>query len=168
MSAELHDLEKRIRRLESQNRRLKWTAVGLLALGLATAAWGQNAKDAVIKAQKFELLDDTGRVRADLSIRNGASALRFIDSDGVNQSVLSGDQFNMYDKQENILATFAKWGIEIGDGHQKTYVRITGREEDRMGELQVNDYRTRTYVVLTAKELAKLRQLDVNSPKRSE
>ena len=168
MTAELKDLEKRIRRLESQNRRLKWSALGLVVLALATAAWGQNAKDAVIKAQKFELLDDTGRVRADLSILNGMSALRFFDSDGVVQSLVSGDQFNIFEKQGDILATFAKWGIEIGDGHQKTFVRISGHEEDRMGKLQLNDYRTKTYVVINPKELAKLRQLDLNSSKRSE
>ena len=166
MSSEFEILDTRIRRLESQNRRLKWSGLALLALALATAAWGQTAKDVAVTAQRFHLLDDAGHVRAELSVLNGEPALRFFASDGVAESVLSGDQFAIYEKQGDVLASFAKNGLEFGDGHEKTYVRISAHEEDRMGKLQLNDYRTRTYVVVTSKELAKLRQLDLNSGKQ--
>ena len=166
MSLELDSLEKRIRRLERQNRLLGWSWLLLIILGLVTAATAQTARDAALRAQKIELHDDTGRLRADLSVVNGAATLRFFDADGVVQSLVSGDQLSLYEKEGDILASFTKEGLEFGDGHQKTYVRISAREEDRMGKLQLNDHRTKTYAVLTAKDLARLHQMDANSPKQ--
>jgi hypothetical protein len=166
MNGEFENLEKRIKRLERQNRLLGWSCFLLIVLGLVTAAGGQTAKDTVIRAQKIELHDDAGRLRADLSMVNGASTLRFFDGEGIVQSLVSGDQLSIYEKEGDILASFTKEGLEFGDGHQKTYVRISAREEDRLGKVQLNDYRTKTYAVLTAKDLAKLHQLDANSPKQ--
>jgi hypothetical protein len=162
MSSESESLDRRIRKLEAQNRRLKWAGIIAVALVLVAAARGQTAKETVVSAQKFELRDDSGHSRAELSIVNGESTLRFIGADGVAQSSVSGDQFAIYEKEGDSVAYFAKDGLEFGDGHEKTYARITAHQDDRMGKLQLNDYRTRTYVVITAKELAKLRQLDVN------
>jgi hypothetical protein len=160
MGSDFESLDTRIRRLEAQNRRLKWFGLMAIALVLATAAWGQAAKETVISAQKFELRDDAGHLRAELSIVNGESALRFFGRDGIAQSAVSGDQFAVFEKEGDTVAYFAKDGLEFGDGHEKTYARITAHQDDRMGKLQLNDYRTRTYVVITAKELAKLRQLN--------
>jgi hypothetical protein len=160
MSSDFQSLDTRIRRLEAQNRRLKWLGLMVIALALATAAWGQT-REAVVSAQKFELRDDAGHLRAELSMVGGQSALRFYSSDGVAQSLVSGDQFTIYEKEGDSVAYFTKDGLEFGDGHEKTYARITAHQEDRMGKLQLNDYRTRSFVVITAKELAKLRQLNV-------
>ena len=163
MNTGLQGLEARMRRLEHQNRFLGWSCFLLIALSLVVAAKSQMPKDSVIKAQKIELHDDGGHLRADLSIVNGAATLRFLDGDGIVQSVVSGDQLSLYEKEGDVLASFTKDGMEFGDGHQKTYVRISAREEDRLGKLQLNDYRTKTYAVLTAKDLARLHQLDANA-----
>jgi hypothetical protein len=162
MKGEFDNLEKRIGRLERQNRLLGWSCFLLIVLALITAARGQTARDAVLRAQKIELHDDAGRLRADISMVDGASTLRFHDANGVVQSVVSGDQLSLYEKEGDILASFTKEGMEFGDGHQKTYVRISAREEDRLGKLQLNDFRTKTYAVVTAKDLAKLHQMDTN------
>jgi hypothetical protein len=77
MSQELEVLEQRIRRLESQNRRLKWLGVLVLALALTTAARGQKTGTIVTQAQKFELRDDAGHLRAELAMLNGEPGLRF-------------------------------------------------------------------------------------------
>jgi hypothetical protein len=164
MNTELERLEARITRLECRNRVLVWSCFLLIAFGLSAAA-SQMPKDSVLRAQKIELRDDAGHLRADLSVVNGNSTLRLFDSDGVVQSLVSGDQFSVFEKEGDILASFSKEGLEFGDGHQKTYARISAREEDRMGKLQLNDYRTRTYAVLTSKDLARLHQMDSNSPR---
>lgn len=163
MNGEFEKLQKRIARLEIQNRFLGWSCFLLIVLGLVVAARGQTVRDAIIRAQKIELHDDAGHLRADLGVVNGAATLRFLDGDGVVQSVVSGDQLSLYEKEGDVLASFTKEGMEFGDGHQKTYVRISAREEDRLGKLQLNDYRTKTYAVLTAKDLARLHQLDANA-----
>jgi hypothetical protein len=165
MSSDFELLGQRISQLEAQNRRLKWFGLMAGILALATAAWGQAEKDTVLRAQKIDLLDDAGRVRAELSLWNGESSLRFYGRDGAAESLLSGDQFNIYEKEGDTVAYFAKDGLEFGDGHEKTYVRISAHQDDRMGKLQLNDFRTRTYVVITAKELAKLRQMDMTGSK---
>lgn len=161
MSSDFEILEKRIKRLEAQNRWLKWAGLIAVALVLLTAARGQGEKVNVVRANKFELVDDSGRLRGELSVVNGESTLRFLGADGVAQSAVSGDEFAIYEKEGDSVAYFAKDGLEFGDGHQKTYARITAHQDDRMGKLQLNDYRTRTYVVINAKELAKLRQMNV-------
>jgi hypothetical protein len=163
MNTELERFEGRMKRLERQNRFLGWSCFLLIVLSLVVAARGQTAKDSVIRTQKIELHDDGGHLRADLSVVNGNSTLRFLDGDGIVQSVVSGDQLSLYEKEGDVLASFTKEGMEFGDGHQKTYVRISAREEDRLGKLQLNDYRTKTYAVLTAKDLARLHQLDANA-----
>jgi hypothetical protein len=153
---EFQILERRIGRIESQNRRLRWLTIALAALALVSTAWGQTAKDAVVKAQKIELRDDAGRMRAELAILNGEPALRFFDNHGIGQSLLTGDQFNIYEPGGEILASFGTEGIQFGDGHEKTFVMLTAHEKDQMGKMRLNDYRTGTYVVVTAQDLAKL------------
>ena len=77
MNEELEVLEQRIRRLESQNRRLKWIGIVLVVLALASTVWAQKPRNVAIQAQKFQLRDDAGRLRAELSMLNGDPALRF-------------------------------------------------------------------------------------------
>jgi len=157
VTSEFQMLEKRIARIESQNRRLKWSAVILACLALTSAAWAQTAKDIVVRAQKLELRDEGGRVRAELAILNGQPALRFFDSHGTGQSLLTGDQFNIYEPGGEILASFGTEGVQFGDGHEKTFVMLTAHAKDQMGKLRLNDYRTGTFIVVTAQDLAKLK-----------
>lgn len=156
MTGELEMLEKRIGRIESYNRHLKWLTIALAVLALAATAWGQAAKDTIVKAQKCELRDNAGRMRAELAILNGEPALRFFGSDGDVQSLLTGDQFNIFQKGGDILASFGKDGLRFEDGNEKTFVTLTAYGKDQMGKLRLNDYRSGTFIVVTAQDLAKL------------
>jgi hypothetical protein len=167
VTEEFEIFEKRIRHLESQNRIFKWLAITLVALGLTTTAWSQKIQNTVIQAQKFELRDDKGRLRAELAIleagkKDEGAALRFFDKDGDVESLLGGNEFAIFKKGEDNQATFRRNGLEFGDGnyHGKTFVTLDAYEEDQSGKLRLNDYRTKTHVVLTPKNLAKLLKLN--------
>src|SRR4051812_7069162 len=112
MHIDFNHLEIRVKRLERQNRRLGWACFLLIVLAVASAARSQRPEDTVTRTQKFELHDDVGHLRADLSIRNGTPTLRFLDSDGVVRSAFSGDQLSLFEKEGDILATFTKDGLE--------------------------------------------------------
>jgi hypothetical protein len=161
MSHEFEILDERIRQLESNNRRLKWLGVALGALLLATTAWGQTARNAVAQAQKFELRDDKGRLRAELSILEGGksdegAALRFFDADGDVESLLNGSVFTILKKRGDNQAVFRKNGLSFGDGRDKTFVTLDAYEEEQVGKLQLNDYRNGTHITVAPKDLAKL------------
>lgn len=156
MNSEFELLEERILRLESQNRFLKWLGLAFAALMMATAAWGQNAKNAVIQAQKIELRDDAGHLRAELAMLNGGAALRFFDQDGEVESLLVGDQFNIFKKKGELQASFASNEVRFEDGHEKVFVVLGAHEEDQKGQLKINDYRHKIYTTITAEDLAKL------------
>src|SRR5690242_10316912 len=96
MNREFEILEVRIRRLESTNHRLKWLALLLVALVATGAVWAQSTKGVVAQAQKFELHDDAGRLRAELAILEGAPTLRFFGGDV--QSLLAEDSFTIFKK----------------------------------------------------------------------
>jgi hypothetical protein len=161
VTSEFEILERRVARIESQNRRLRWLAVAfalaLAALALVTTAYAQAAKELVIRAQKFELHDDTGHSRAELLMLIGEPTLRFLGDDGVAQAILTNDSFTIFQKGGGILASFAKDGLRFEDGHEKTFVMLTAHEKDQMGKLRLNDYHTGTHVVITAQDLAKLK-----------
>ena len=163
MTSEFEILERRVARIESQNRRLRWLAVAFAlavlafgALAVVTTAYAQAAKELVIRAQKFELHDDKGHSRAELLMLIGEPTLRFLGDDGVAQAILTNDSFTIFQKGGDILASFAKDGVRLEDGHEKIFVMLTAHEKDQMGKLRLNDYRTGTHVVITAQDLAKL------------
>ncbi len=156
MSREFEMLDMRIRRLESQNRRLKWLGITLAALAVTTTAWGQTGGNTVAQAQKFELRDEAGRLRGELAILNGRPGLRFFDTDGNVQSLLAQDSFSIFKKGGDNQAVFGKDGLEFGDGQDKTFIMLEAHERDQMGKLRINDYRQNVYGTVTAEDLAKL------------
>lgn len=156
MSPEFEVLEKRIRRLESQNRRLKWFGVVFAALAMATAAWAQKAGSPALQAQKFELRDDAGRLRAELAILEGGPALRFFDEEGDVESLLAGDQFNIFKKRGDLLASFGFNEVRFEDGRGKVFVTLQASQEEQMGKLRMNDYRHKIYAGVTPGDIAKL------------
>lgn len=87
MNQELKDLEQRIRRLESQNRRLKGIGIDLVVFAMSSTVWAQVPKNLAIQAQKFQLRDDAGRLRAELSMLNGS--LRFAFSASMSRPRVS-------------------------------------------------------------------------------
>jgi hypothetical protein len=64
-ATELQEVKKRLSDLETQNRRLKWSGLSLLAVLSAIVLMGQAAPPPqVIEAQRFVLKDAKGNVRA--------------------------------------------------------------------------------------------------------
>jgi hypothetical protein len=161
MNYELEALEKRIARLERQNRRLKCLGFILFALATATATWGQRDKsNVVMEAQKFELRDDAGRLRADLLMLNGEPALRFFDKDETTGgSLLDGHSFTIFRKgggEADIQASFGGAGLSFEGEHNKVYVSLRADEEEQSGKLQLNDYRHKAFAGVTPADLSKL------------
>jgi hypothetical protein len=160
MKHDIEVLEKRIEKLERQNRRLKWLGLALVALTTATAAWGQKDKTVVMQAQKFELRDDAGRLRADLLMLNGEPALRFFDKDeSSGGSLLKGDSFTIFKKgggEADIEATFGAHGLSFEGTHDRVFVSLRTDEEEQTGKLQMNDYGHKTYASVSPGDLAQL------------
>ena len=158
MNHEFEILEMRILRLESQNRRLKWFGIVFAALAMATAAWAQKTASTALQAQKFELRDDAGRLRAELAILEGAPSTAFFAADGDVQSLLAEDSFTIFKKGGDIQAVFAFNGLSFEDGHEKIFVSLKSDEDEQTGKLQLNDYRHKIYASVTPADLPNLRQ----------
>ncbi len=83
-------LEARVRRLERRNRLWSALAFGGLGLFLLSALRPQEES---IAAKRFELVDDTGRLRAALAIDEDGSAGLFVrDTEGRVRASLTQDQ----------------------------------------------------------------------------
>ena len=156
MGYEFEILEARIKRLESQNRRLKWLGIGLVVLAMASAAWGQTTAKEVTQAQKFELRDDAGHLRAELAMLSGGPALRFFDADGDVEALLGSRWFTIFSKSGENLATFRNDGLQFDDAKGNTLVSIDAYQKDQMGKIFLKDVRSGTYLTLTPKDLEKL------------
>jgi hypothetical protein len=89
MTNETRNLIERVERLERQNRSLKRVGLSLLLLLSAIGLMGQAQKNKKVEAERFVLLDEQGRERADLSIRSKGVALVFLDEGGHKQMSLS-------------------------------------------------------------------------------
>jgi len=153
-------LDKRVRRLESQNRRLKWIGMVLVVLTMTSAVWAQKSGNEAMQAQKFQLRDEAGRLRAELSMSNGDPTLRFFGEHEVAESVIDGYSFTIFKKggsEANILASFDSDGLAFEDGKDRQFVVLRADQESQTGELHLNDYRHKAYAAVTATELSKLR-----------
>jgi len=159
MNEELEVLEQRIRRLESQNRRLKWIGIVLVVLGLASTVWAQKPRNVAIQAQKFQLRDDAGRLRAELSMLNGDPALRFFGEHEDAESVVDGYSFSIFKRggsEANIVASFDSNGLAFEDGRDRQFVVLRVDDENQTGKLQLNDYAHKIYAGVTPADLSKV------------
>ena len=156
MDREFEALKRRIQCLESRNRRMKWLGILLTVLVMTTATRGQKAQNVVMQASKFELRDDSGRLRAELAVLEGGTALRFFDAEGNVKSYLADDSFTIFKKGGDIQAVFASNGLSFEDGSDKVFVSLSAHEADQMGKLRINNYRNKIYSTITAEDLAKL------------
>ena len=68
-------LEKRIRRLERWN-------VGLLAVAGLACLMAARGPGRVITAERIDIEDDKGKVRATFGLQEGSPGMRFMDADG--------------------------------------------------------------------------------------
>jgi hypothetical protein len=156
MNHEHDSLERRVEKLESRNRLMKYLGLTFFVLFVSVAARSPKQLDAVAQAQKFELRDAKGKLRAELSLLEGSPALRFFDADGEPQSIVADDSFTVFKKGGDIQAVFGANGLSFEDGHDKVFLTLGGREEDQAGNLRINDYRNKIFLTLTAEDLAKL------------
>ena len=153
-------LEKRMVRIERQNRRLKYWGVVLVAFACAAVAWGRAEGNPPIQAQRFELRDEAGRLRAELSMLNGEPALRFFDKEGSNGgSLLNADAFVIFKKggsDSDIQAAFAADGLSFEGDYNQEFVSLRADREGQTGKLQLNDYRHKVYAGVSPVDLLKL------------
>jgi len=159
MSHEFEALENRIRRLESQNRRLKWLGIVFAVLAMTSVAWGQKSGGVVTQAQKFEPRDDKGRLRAELCILNGDPALRFLGEHEDAESILDGYSFTILKQggtEADILAMFGAHGLSFENGRDHVFVSLRGDEDEQTGKLQLNDYHHKIFAGVTPVDLSKL------------
>ena len=96
LGTEFAILEKRLRRIESQNRRLWWLAILLLVFA-AGVAWGKPETYPVVKARELDLPDSSGRVRGQfIDWGEGAPVLELYGGDTAPSSMLSPNRLGIF------------------------------------------------------------------------
>lgn len=81
-------LENRLVRLEKRNRVLGWLWLATAVLLLAALTVPQLARE-VVRAERYQLTDPSGMVRAELRLDAGAATLELLDESGNVQATLS-------------------------------------------------------------------------------
>jgi len=90
MSLTLEQMESRIARLEARQRAL--VVVGIAGLSLLTlGALAREAPDGVVRARGLEVVDESGQVRAALSLETGYPELVLYDASGTPRASLLQD-----------------------------------------------------------------------------
>ncbi len=86
----IEELSARVERVEQANRRLRAGGIAALVLVAAGAAMGQEPPPPkVIQAEKFEVIDGSGKARASLAANgNGSCSLGLLDTEGVARAGL--------------------------------------------------------------------------------
>jgi len=82
-TSKIQILEKRLVKLERQNRRVKWMGILFIVLAVAVVCMGQTRpKNRLIEGEKFVLKDISGTRRAELVMEPGGPGLVLYDADG--------------------------------------------------------------------------------------
>lgn len=102
-------LERRIVRLERWNRLLGAAVAGLVLLGLAAAAGSGEER----RAGSFQVTDRSGRVRAELGLRDGEVGLFLVDEEGRDRLSAThgaeGTGLFLHDEAGTIRVGVAQW-----------------------------------------------------------
>jgi hypothetical protein len=85
------DLEARIETLEQRARMLFGALLVTTSLALLGAAPSAETAGAPVRATRFELVDAAGRVRGELSMREGAPVFSLLDESGQDRLSLNHD-----------------------------------------------------------------------------
>jgi hypothetical protein len=117
----LEDLQDRLLRLERQNRRFKQLGAVMLAIAAVIVVMGQAPAKKTVEANEFILRDDSGNVRAKLSMVIPAGAapgspvspqLALIDDKGKERVKLDGNYYtpglSLYDSQSRYRGFFGE------------------------------------------------------------
>ncbi len=115
MNSELPDLKNlqdRLLKLESQNRRLKQLGFAALIVVTSLAVMGQAPSPKTVEAHEFILRDDSGNVRAKLSMNEHANPeMVFLDEKGGARIKLEGENGSFYG---GVISVFDSHGQQRG------------------------------------------------------
>jgi hypothetical protein len=158
----LEDIAARLLKLERQNRRFKQLGVAVLIASTSLIAMGQAPSKKIIEANEFILRDDSGKVRARLSmtVPEGAATgfpsvaqLTLSDEKGKNRVAVSGGTssetlsfvqreprsgvpgFSVFDEQGRARGYFIETN---GDGSSVQLLDAKGNAPIRLGLGEVN------------------------------
>ncbi len=133
----MQTLERRLDRVERENRRLKQVGVVVLAVIAAVMLMGHGAPRKVAKvveAEKFVLRDADGRVRGRLHTKpDGTAGLSLLDKGGTRRIALSvspkGSGFEVYEKTGPLrallgLASDGTVGLVLNDKLEKRSIAL--------------------------------------------
>lgn len=102
-------LERRIVRLERWNRLLGAAVAGLALLGLAAASGSGEG----LRAGSFQVTDRSGRVRAELGLRDGEVGLFLVDAEGRERLSATHDAEGtglfLHDEAGTVRVGVAQW-----------------------------------------------------------
>lgn len=124
------NLEKRLARLETENRRLKWWGLAAIVL-LGALGLNQGTPD-VIQARAFEVVDEAGSVRASLALtapQSGPELALYSEGEAKTRARLSlpgwGPEFVLFDALDVPGATLRNSSLDLkGEGLQGGKSRI--------------------------------------------
>jgi len=85
------NLESRIETLEKRTRLLLGALLVTMGLALLGAAPSADPENGTVRATRFELVDTEGRVRGELSLREGAPVFSLLDETGQDRLSLNHD-----------------------------------------------------------------------------
>lgn len=129
------DLERRVRRLERLNLGL---AMALAATGVVLLTAAASPPETV-RATRFELVDDTGRVRAELRSTAEGTGLYVMDEEGTDRASL------LYNQEETAMYLRDQAGdIRVGAAqyaHGGGGFALHGEEARGATVLYMNDFR---------------------------
>ena len=113
------DTEKRLKRLEASNMRLKYVlaAVCALVLALGSLAAAQAPGDGIeaVRARRFVLLDPEGRKRAALSMQDGSPELVMRDQEGTIKVPLKPRALKLGKDGTTLRAMLRRDGLQVRD-----------------------------------------------------
>jgi hypothetical protein len=86
-----NDLESRIETLEKRTRLLLGALLVTMSLAMLGAAPSVDSENRTVRASRFELVDTEGRVRGELSFREGSPVFLLLDESGQDRLSLNHD-----------------------------------------------------------------------------
>lgn len=146
-------LEKRLRRVESENRRLWWLAISLLVFAGGTVAWGEPETYLVVKARELNLSESV-RVRGQfIGWGDGAPVLELYGGDTGPNSMLSA-KLGIFAPKGGIILSLGSSDLLFVGENLNNSVRLSVNSKNGTGELRFIEKGTRQQVLVRPLDLA--------------
>jgi hypothetical protein len=113
----------RLRALEKKYSRLLW----ILALVAAAVMWREVAFHPEVRADRFYLLDDAGRVRGMWRVRDNRPALILRDEAGIWKTILSVSEEG---GELRLVGTGDKTSVDLAAGPEQVAISLRSGPED--------------------------------------